>query len=235
VADHPERIDINGDSSFQSLSDRERKRLKALGYITESPLRRKSKARRDWTHINSVTYNQELDQILMSVHTFNEIWIIDHSTTREEAKGRTGGRHGRGGDLLYRWGNPLSYKRGTREDQKFFAQHDAQWIPKGCPGEGNILVFNNGLNREGSGNRPEQSYSSVDEIVPPIDEKGGYGCEAGSAFGPACPVWTYCAPEKTGLAENQCAHFFLGISPVLSAFAPAVHSSAPERVGNCSK
>ncbi|MCG8532210.1 MAG: aryl-sulfate sulfotransferase, partial [Desulfovibrionales bacterium] len=33
----------------------------------------------DWNHINSIDYNEEFDQILLSVHGFNEIWIIDHS------------------------------------------------------------------------------------------------------------------------------------------------------------
>jgi len=30
-------------------------------------------------------------------------------------------------------------------DQRLFAQHNAHWIPKGHPGAGNILVFNNGF------------------------------------------------------------------------------------------
>ena len=163
-----------------------------------------------WNHMNSITYNTELDQIMLSVRGCSELWIIDHSTTTEEARGSTGGRYGKGGDLLYRWGNPAAYGRGTARDQKLFQQHDAQWIPKGCPGEGNILIFNNGLNRSssiadrqarggrlGGGRNRGESYSSVDQIIPPIDEKGNYRLETNKAFGPEEPTWTYSAPNKT--------------------------------------
>ena len=67
----------------------------------------------DWTHVNAVAYNADLDQIMLSVRAFSEFWIIDHSTTSAEAEGHTGGRGGKGGDLLYRWGNPRAYRAGT--------------------------------------------------------------------------------------------------------------------------
>lgn len=159
VADHPELIDIN--------------------YVSLRGL--------DWMHTNSIDYNKELDQILISVRNYNEIWIIDHSTTTEEAAGHTGGKSGKGGDLLYRWGNPAAYKIGTSNDQKFFSQHDAKWIEEGCLGAGNILVFNNGENR------PNGRFSSVDEIIPPVDENGSYYLELGSAYGPDEQTWIYTA------------------------------------------
>ena len=71
-------------------------------------------------HTNSIDYNEEFDQILISVCNFNEIWVIDHSTTTAEAAGHTGGNSGKGGDLLYRWGNPAAYRAGTTSDQKLF-------------------------------------------------------------------------------------------------------------------
>ena len=154
VEDHPELVDIN------------------YGRIQS-----------DWTHTNAVDYNEELDQILLSVHNLNEIWIIDHSTTTEEAASHTGGNSGKGGDLLYRWGNPQVYRAGDANDQQFIGQHGANWIEEGCPGEGNILVFNNGDRRQGS--------SSVDEIVPPLNEDGAYDIDEGKAYGPDEPVWTY--------------------------------------------
>ena len=67
----------------------------------------------------------------------------------------------------------------------------AQWIPSGYPGEGNILVFNNGTGRSGG------NYSSVDEIVPPVDNAGVYTLVAGSAYGPTVPTWSYTATTPT--------------------------------------
>jgi len=145
----------------------------------------------DWNHINSIDYNEELDQILLSSRNQCEIWVIDHSTTTEEAADRIGGRYGKGGDLLYRWGNPQVYRAGDQNDRKLFGQHDAQWIESGCPGEGNILIFNNGPNR------PNGMYSSVDEIVPPIRENGSYVMIPGSAIGPEEPIWIYNAEKLT--------------------------------------
>jgi hypothetical protein len=138
-----------------------------------------------------VDYNAEVDQIVLSVHELSEIWIIDHSTTTAQAAGHSGGRSGKGGDLLYRWGNPRAYRAGTKADQTLFAQHNAQWIRRGLPGEGHLLVFNNG------GHRPDGDYSSVDELILPVDAQGRYHRESGAAYGPKAPVWSYSAPKKS--------------------------------------
>lgn len=148
-------------------------------------------ANADWTHANGVAYNAALDQIMLSVHHFNEFWIIDHSTTAAQAAGRTGGRGGKGGDLLYRWGNPRAYRAGTKKDQQLFGQHNAHWIEKGLPGAGHVLVFNNGLGRL------DGSYSSVDELILPVDAEGRYSRRPGDAFAPDGPTWSYAAPKKT--------------------------------------
>ena len=161
-------------------------------------------ARAFWNHMNSIAYNAKLDQVILSVRGCSELWVIDHSTTTKEGAGRTGGKYGKGGDLLYRWGNPAAYGSGSSRDQTLFQQHDAQWIPAGCPGAGNILIFNNGLNRvagpggarDGGRRGRGGGYSSVDEIVPPVDERGRYALAAGGAYAPAKPKWTYAAANR---------------------------------------
>lgn len=198
VAAHPERVEINPPGLWMDrIPDDEREQLEALGYLGGEPADKKateSKRERarsaDWLHTNAIAYNAELDQIAVSVLGNNEIWIIDHSTTTEEAHGSTGGRHGKGGDLLYRWGNPIAYRTGVEADQTLFAQHNVHWIPTGYPGAGNLLVFNNGRGRA------DGTYSSVDEIVPPLDGDAGFALEPGKPFGPAGPAWSYVAPEK---------------------------------------
>lgn len=191
VADNPELINLNPGDWTKRLTRRQLEKLESLGYLRVPHEQGPREAYPDWTHINSIAYNAGLDQILVSVLGFNEIWIIDHSTTSKEAAGHKGGRSGRGGDLIYRWGNPQVYGAGSAADQQLFAQHDAQWILPGFRGEGNILVFNNGRGR------PDGDYSSIDEIVPPVSKKEKYVCKKGQAFGPVRPLWTYTAPQKS--------------------------------------
>jgi hypothetical protein len=113
----------------------------------------------DWNHLNSVNYNPERDEIVLSSRSFSEIWVIDHATTTEEAQGPAG-------DLLFRYGNPATYGNDKQERTLFF-QHDAEWVEPGLRGEGNILVFNNGAPSD----RP---YTSADEVIPDLDANGDY-------------------------------------------------------------
>jgi len=196
VRDHPELVDINPvDFWLDSMSDEDMEQLEALGYLGTEEKEKKSKpnskvGNADWLHINSIDYNADNDLIALSVLGNNELWIIDHSTTTEEAKGHTGGRYGRGGDLLYRWGNPVTYRMGTESDQRLFRQHDVHWIPEGLPGAGDILLFNNGPGRS------DGKYSSVMQIKPPFTKEGGFARAGGDPWGPTEPKWEYTAPNK---------------------------------------
>jgi hypothetical protein len=143
-----------------------------------------------WMHTNAVDYNQKLDQIVISARNHSEVYVVDHSTTTEEAAGHTGGRWGKGGDILYRWGNPQVYDRGGVDNQVWFGVHGVVWIDEYLPGAGNIMVFNNG-DRPGT----IDDYSGVDEILPPQSSPGDYVLDPGLAFGPAAPVWRY---EQSG-------------------------------------
>jgi len=133
----------------------------------------------DWLHMNAVAYNEKLDQIVMSVRGWSELWIVDHSTTKAQTASSFGGKRGRGGDLLYRWGNAGAYGLGA---QALFEIHDAHWIADDLPGAGRLLIFNNGVGR---------GYSSADEIDTPIDAAGNYVLNDDGTFGPREVAWTF--------------------------------------------
>lgn len=157
VGDHPELLDVN---------------LGAGGGMGGG----------DWMHINGISYNPDLDQIVISSHELDEIYIIDHSTTTAEAASHAGGNSGMGGDFLYRWGKPANYD--APGNAVFSVCHCSWWIPAGLPGAGNILVFNN---REGQGT------SMVVELNLPLNDQGTYDLGDNGAYGPANPAWSYTA------------------------------------------
>ncbi len=135
----------------------------------------------DWSHVNAVTYDAYRDEVLVSARSFSEVWIVDHSTTEEEAASDRGGRHGFGGDLVYRWGNPEAYGAGTKSNQHLYVQHDVRVIPEGWTGAGDLTVFNNGP-------IPPRGTSAVTQWTPPRDRDGFYVL-TDDQFGPASPSW----------------------------------------------
>ncbi len=189
VSDHPGLLDINkGEPLPPPIKKEELEELKAQNQaVTNSTVENRGS---DFLHTNAIDYNSVLDQIVISVHDMNEIFIIDHSTTSDEAAGHSGGNSGKGGDFIYRWGNPQIYNRGDSTHQILGGQHDARWIPNGYPGEGNLMIFNN-VNRTKHG-----PYSAIMEIEAPLNEKS-YALQDGKSFGPDKPVWSYIAPDTT--------------------------------------
>jgi hypothetical protein len=182
-SENPARIDINhatrkvkpeeteGDNNQR---EQEEAHLKGIGYMgddddgdeekpKEDPKKRDVRGA-DWMHTNGIDYDAEHDLIVISVRTFDEIWVIDHSTTTEEARGATGGRQGRGGDLIWRWGNPEASDRGERGSQRLYKQHDPTFVH--TDGRFGVLVFNNG------NGRPKGNRSSADEIAIPMTDDG---------------------------------------------------------------
>lgn len=165
VYDHPELFDIN---------------IGTLNLTTA-----------DWLHFNSIDYNVDLDQVMVSCHELSEMYIIDHSTTMEEAATHSGGQSGTGGDLMYRWGNPQNYGRGTSIDQKFFKQHNVHWIA-----DGEVLLFNNGIGR------PGDDYSTVETFTLPEMADNKYPLLADSAYAPKTQDWVYTADPPGALFSN---------------------------------
>jgi hypothetical protein len=137
----------------------------------------------DYIHVNSIDYNAALDQIMVSGRHMNEIYIIDHSTTTAEAAGHTGGNSNRGGDFLWRWGNPQIYRQGNNDDRKLFLQHDAKWVESGYLDTVKITVFNNGDAAS------PQTFTSVVMLQPEI--VGGVYTQSNSKFNPINYDWSW--------------------------------------------
>ena len=135
-------------------------------------------------HFNAISYNEERDQILVSNFGTNEIFILDHSTTTKEAKTDKGGASGKGGDLIYRWGNPNAYGMAGIESRQLFKQHDAAWIPEGIPGKGDISIFNNGVNRK-------PMYTAYIELELPKLRNSRYQRASNKPFGPMAPAYEF--------------------------------------------
>jgi len=167
VADHPELLDLNVN-------------------ISSGP-------GKEWLHVNGIGYNAKLDQISFSSRYVHEVFIIDHSTTTEEAAGHTGGNSGMGGDILYRWGKPSNYDApGTQIITN--AVHDAHWIPDDNPNGGFLMFFNN------DGYFGE---ACVDAIETPFDGTT-YDLTPGSAFGPEVQSWRHiCLDDAWGQSSAQ--------------------------------
>ncbi len=116
VAENPNKIDLN--------------------YVTHE--------KGDIMHANGISYDPVNDLIFLSVNFYSEVWVIDHSTTTEEAAGSNGGNFNKGGDLVYRFGNPEAYQNpaGTR---LFNNNH----FPNLLTGDdsGKMLIFSNGISQ----------------------------------------------------------------------------------------
>jgi len=148
---------------------------------------------KDWMHMNGIDYNEALDQITFSSHNLNELYVIDHSTTTAEAAGHTGGNSGKGGDILYRWGNPAVYSASG--SNIFHVVHDAHWIPQDCPNAGYLVGFNN--------NGISNNQSCVDLISPPYDGYN-YSITPGSAYLPTTYNYRHaCSGHSNNESNSQ--------------------------------
>ena len=206
IPDAPGKIDINYDHRDQPPMTEEQKlaaaeqleQMRALGYIggeddedegddgPPSPRPDESMSP-DWMHTNGVAYLPTYDLIALSSPRLCELFVIDHSTTTAEAATSSGGRFGRGGELLWRWGNPRNYGHGSDADKRLFYQHDPTWLETDAGLS--LLVYNNG------GRRPDGDYSTIEELVLPFDPEHGFTRAEGEAFGPAEPSWVHRAGD----------------------------------------
>lgn len=171
-----------------------------FGVVNENPSRIDINAggnRSDWLHANSVRYNPERDEVMISIHNLHEIWIISRKS----------------GKMVYRWGNPQIYKAGNVAQQRLWGQHDARWVP----GDWNrVSIFNNGIGRPGG------NASSVDVIELPVNADGTYRRTGNAAYEPAQPTMLY--PESLSnrfFGQNISGATILPNGNVLSCVGPS--------------
>lgn len=129
----------------------------------------------DWLHSNSIDYDPDTGLILLSVHAFSEVWIID--------------RNDPDAGISYRFGNDVAWDRFCGRDQLLYKQHDASWVDSPEGGRKSVLVFNNGTGRQGD------NYSEVVEFRLPPEVFDGPVMH--DDMRPPEVVWSYSAPEKS--------------------------------------
>ena len=197
IASHPELFDINFCPVGGKHAQRNRLLLtKGQGKGLENPSglalwdrQGGQTGEKDWLHINCISFDEVRDLIVLCVNVSSEFIIIDHGTTLDEARGHTGGKHGKGGDILFRFGNPVACRQGTLHDQIFFSPHSAQFI-KEAAGKGNVLIFNNGR-------APDRLFSTVEEYQLP------------QSFTEEIPkselIWSF-GPQQGKLGSFYCTH-----------------------------
>ena len=119
-----------------------------INYSVENPPGGNFFASGDIMHANGLDYDENNDLIYLSVNYYDEVWVIDHSTTTNEAASSQGGNFNKGGDLVYRFGNPNTYN--SLGDKIFDKQHFPNLLENGVIGEGNILIYANGVSNQQS-------------------------------------------------------------------------------------
>lgn len=162
-------------------------------------------------HLNGIDFNPAKNLIVFSSRVFSEVYVIDHSTTSEQAMGSTGGTYCKGGDILYRWGHPSNYiiqfkdtmivtrRGGGKYDTTYQKKkvghandyvnclHCPTWIPEGYRGAGNIMFFHN----NDDANMMQLGFSQAVEVNP-WDAAGTLNkVTAGAASAPLQPTWVY--------------------------------------------
>lgn len=136
----------------------------------------------NWLHVNSIQYNSKLDQIIISTRNLSEFWVIDHSTTIQESTTSSGGKYGKGGDFLYRWGNPNSYNNSSI--RKLYGQHAPVFVVKDGLFTNDVILFNNGNNRT-------PSFSEIFIIEDVVSDSGLYDYNVTDGFLPKNETFNY--------------------------------------------
>jgi hypothetical protein len=140
----------------------------------------------NYTHVNGLNYIPSLNQIVLNSRVLNEFLIIDHDLSTQQAASNIGGRYNKGGEILYRWGNPMNYTSGTPMDQQLHEHHDTSFVGNNSLSRGTFLVFDN---------QDGPDFSTVKEIHINVSPDGVYEMLPSSGNSPANPIWSYSSEE----------------------------------------
>ncbi len=182
-----------------------------------------------WVHLNGLAYCPRRNLIVFTSRLLSELFVIDHGTTTQEAAAHTGGSRGKGGDFLYRWGNPANYD--STASAFVHVLHCPTWIPDNYPGGGNILFFHNNM----TGGFISTGSSQVIEIKPPVDATGAFIKTPGVPFGPEAPTWMYNPGEDfSSMAMSSAFRLANGNTLIHEAFPPSPPDTSEGRGGGFS-
>lgn len=159
--------DVDSNKVNYSEIDEARRKLD-INYIYQDDIK-------DWAHFNSIAYNEEEDEIMVSSRHTSELYIVDHSISSDETSTEEG-------DFLWRWGNPIVYKSGTLADRKLYGQHDGNWMKHSDNTQ--VSVFNNGDERLGE-------FSSLHTLQLEKEPSGEYKLSQDGKYAPSRFEWTY--------------------------------------------
>lgn len=156
VSAHPERIDLN--------------------YVTTHE--------GDIMHANGLAYDPHRKLIFLTINWFSEVWVIDHSTTSEEAASTRGGQFNKGGDLIYRFGNPEAYR--NKAGKRLLDQvHTPFFVEFGAPPFSHMLVFSNKTDGQEQSTVYEIEIPEILNLEPGIDNEPNV-------------VWSFTHPDLYG-------------------------------------
>lgn len=156
IAEHPELINLNFATSYKG----------------------------DIMHANGLTYDPERKLIFLTINWFSEVWVIDHSTTSAEAAAHKGGKYQKGGDLVYRFGNPRAYN--NNEGVPLFDNvHTPFFVEDVEKPYSHLLVFSNNMGGK------KQS------VVYELDLSGEFSLKPHTNNEPPV-VWSFTDPDLYG-------------------------------------
>jgi hypothetical protein len=147
----------------------------------------------DWSHCNTIEYNEYTDQILVNFRNWGEFYVFDHSTPNSE------------GGILFRWGNPGAWGNGALPewpqdgDQKLFGSHCAVWLGNDNYTDygtlGHILVLDNGWLR------PSGNYTCSVEVEVDFDNWKNWSADQINAL----EVWRWRPTDEDSFYSTyQC-------------------------------